>query len=52
MNFNDNYRRTQRNVALMRKTLKQRQEETGRTLALNGAAWRKLRAEVLSNHPL
>lgn len=52
MNFHDNYRRTLRNVAMMKKTLKQRQEETGRTLALNGAAWRKLRAEVLSNHPL
>lgn len=52
MNFHDNYRRTQRNVALMRKTLKQRQEETGRTLALNGAAWRKLRAAVLSEQPM
>lgn len=35
-----------------RKTLKQRQLETGRTLALNGAAWRKLRAQVLAEHPL
>lgn len=53
MNYGDDYRRTQRNVALMkRKTLKQRQEETGRTLALNGAAWRKLRAAVLAEQPL
>ncbi|MDP1650398.1 MAG: HNH endonuclease signature motif containing protein [Rubrivivax sp.] len=34
------------------KTLKQRQAETGRTLALNGAAWRKLRALVLTQQPL
>lgn len=34
------------------KTLKQRQSETGRTLALNGAAWRRLRASVLSGEPL
>lgn len=34
------------------KTLKQRQHETGRTLALNGAAWRKLRALVLGRDPL
>lgn len=34
------------------KTLKQRQSETGRTLALNGAAWRRLRAHVLSGEPL
>lgn len=33
------------------KTLKQRQQETGRTLALNGVAWRKLRALVLSEQP-
>lgn len=33
------------------KTLKERQRETGRTLALNGAAWRKLRALVLSERP-
>lgn len=33
------------------KTLKQRQQETGRTLALNGLAWRKLRALVLSEQP-
>lgn len=34
------------------KTLKQRQQETGRTLALNGAAWRKLRETVLRERPL
>ncbi|MBH1979405.1 MAG: HNH endonuclease [Comamonadaceae bacterium] len=34
------------------KTLKERQAETGRTLALNGAAWRKLRAYVLAESPL
>ena len=34
------------------KTLKQRQLETGRTLALDGAAWRRLRAAVLANEPL
>lgn len=34
------------------KTLKQRQSETGRTLALNGAAWRRLRAAVLAAKPL
>lgn len=33
-------------------TLKQRQEATGRTLALNGAAWRRLRAQVLAEQPL
>jgi 5-methylcytosine-specific restriction protein A len=33
------------------KTLKERQAETGRTLALNGAAWRNLRAHVLSSEP-
>lgn len=36
----------------MLKTLKQRQAETGRTLALNGAAWRRLRASVLAGEPL
>ena len=36
----------------MSKTLKQRQQETGRTLALNGAAWRRLRAAVLAEEPL
>lgn len=36
----------------VRKTLKDRQQETGRTLALNGAAWRRLRARVLSLRPL
>ena len=34
------------------KSLKQRQLETGRTLALDGAAWRRLRAAVLANEPL
>lgn len=34
------------------KTLRQRQHETGRTLALNGAAWRRLRAAVLEREPL
>ena len=34
------------------KTLRQRQLETGRTLALNGAAWRRLRESVLSLEPL
>ena len=34
------------------KTLKQRQRETGRTLALDGAAWRKLRAYILNESPL
>ena len=50
--FADNYRRTQRNMALRRKTLKQRQEETGRTLGLDSAAWRKLRASVLREQPI
>lgn len=36
----------------MAKTLRQRQAETGRTLALNGVAWRKLRANVLQAQPL
>lgn len=34
------------------KTLKQKQEANGRTLALDGAAWRKLRAYVLAAEPL
>lgn len=34
------------------KTLSERRAETGRTLALNGAAWRRLRASVLSEQPL
>jgi hypothetical protein len=34
------------------KTLKQRQTETGRTLALDGKAWRDLRASVLREQPL
>lgn len=37
---------------LKAKNLKQRQAETGRTLALNGTAWRKLRAQVLADQPL
>lgn len=36
----------------MAKTLRQRQAETGRALALNGAAWRRLRARVLADQPL
>lgn len=36
----------------MGKTLKQRQQETGRTLALNGKAWRTLREVVLARDPL
>lgn len=34
------------------KTLKQKQEANGRTLALDGAAWRKLRAVVLTEQPM
>lgn len=34
------------------KSLKQRQQETGRTLALDSPAWRKLRASVLREQPL
>jgi len=34
------------------KTLKQKQQANGRTLALDGAAWRKLRASVLAEEPL
>ncbi|HEY0200266.1 MAG TPA: HNH endonuclease signature motif containing protein [Burkholderiaceae bacterium] len=34
------------------KTLKERQAETGRTLALDGSAWRKLRASILAGEPL
>ena len=34
------------------KTLKEKQQANGRTLALDGAAWRKLRASVLSERPL
>lgn len=37
---------------LSSKTLKQKQEANGRTLALDGAAWRKLRALLLSSEPL
>ena len=35
-----------------RKTLAQRAEEIGRTLALNGAVWQRLRQSVLSLEPL
>ena len=35
-----------------RKTLNQRAEEIGRTLKLDGAAWRKLRESVLNMEPL
>ena len=35
-----------------RRTLKDKQESNGRTLALDGAAWRKLRAHVLAAEPL
>ncbi len=34
------------------RTLKDKQRDNGRTLALNGAAWRKLRAHVLAGEPL
>lgn len=34
------------------KTLKQKREANGRALALDGAAWRKLRAQVLREQPL
>lgn len=34
------------------RTLKQKQQANGRTLALNGAAWRKLRAYILNESPL
>ena len=34
------------------RTLKDKQQANGRTLALDGAAWRKLRASVLSSEPL
>lgn len=34
------------------KTLKEKQAANGRTLALDGAAWRKLRAMVLAEQPL
>lgn len=34
------------------RTLKQKQESNGRTLALDGATWRKLRATVLAGEPL
>jgi 5-methylcytosine-specific restriction enzyme A len=34
------------------KTLKEKQQANGRTLALDGAAWRKLRTLVLNEQPL
>ena len=34
------------------RTLKDKREANGRTLALDGAAWRKLRASVLRGAPL
>ena len=34
------------------RTLKDKREANGRTLALDGAAWRKLRASVLRGEPL
>ena len=34
------------------RTLKEKQQSNGRTLALNGTAWRKLRAVVLRESPL
>lgn len=34
------------------RTLQQKREANGRTLALNGSAWRTLRASVLREHPL
>lgn len=34
------------------RTLKDKRESNGRTLALDGAAWKKLRAYVLSGEPL
>ena len=37
---------------LSSKTLKQKQQANGRTLALNGATWAKLRRLVLSEQPL
>lgn len=40
-----------RTLTVPRKTPKQRQQETGRTLALNGKAWRDLRAAVLRDEP-
>ena len=34
------------------RSLKDKQQANGRTLALDGAAWRKLRASVLADSPL
>lgn len=34
------------------RTLKDKQQDNGRTLALDGAAWRKLRAYVLAGEPM
>ena len=36
----------------MTRSLKDKQQANGRTLALDGAAWRKLRASVLRGEPL
>ena len=42
-----------KSVSTFRKrTLKDKQESNGRILALDGAAWRKLRAHVLAGEPL
>lgn len=41
-----------RTMPTVSKTPSERRRETGRTLALNGAAWRRLRASVLSEQPL
>ena len=41
-----------RTLARPSKTLAERRAETGRTLALDSAAWRRLRASVLSEQPL
>lgn len=39
-------------LAEHKRTLKQKQQANGRTLALNGAAWGRLRALVLDDEPL
>jgi 5-methylcytosine-specific restriction protein A len=46
--------RTHRPLAVSKqgKTLREKQQANGRTLALNGKAWRTLRALVLSQQPL
>ena len=38
--------------SLRKRTLKDKQADNGRTLALNGAAWKRLRSFVLSGEPL